>query len=40
MSIVPVLIIAPSVLVFKEKVNPKEMIGAAIAVIGVVTFFL
>jgi len=40
MSIVPVLIIAPSVLVFKEKVNLKEMIGAAIAVIGVVTFFL
>ncbi|BDX38034.1 hypothetical protein CYCD_13890 [Tenuifilaceae bacterium CYCD] len=40
MSIVPVLIIAPSVLVFKEKVNVKEMVGAVIAVMGVVTFFL
>ncbi|HOZ15346.1 MAG TPA: DMT family transporter [Tenuifilaceae bacterium] len=40
MSIVPVLIIAPSVLIFKEKVNFKEMIGAVITVIGVITFFL
>ncbi|MGE0076768.1 MAG: DMT family transporter [Bacteroidales bacterium] len=40
MSVVPVLIIAPSVLIFKEKVNFKEMVGAAIAVLGVITFFL
>lgn len=40
MSIVPVLIIAPSALIFKEKINPKEIVGAVIAVGGVVTFFL
>lgn len=40
MSIVPVLIIAPSVFIFKEKINLKEMIGAVITVLGVITFFL
>ncbi|GAB1406054.1 hypothetical protein MASR1M74_32370 [Lentimicrobium sp.] len=40
MSIVPVLIILPSVLLMKEKVAWPEMIGAAIAVAGVVLFFV
>lgn len=40
MAIVPVLIIAPAVIVFKEKVNWKEILGAAITVGGVALFFL
>jgi drug/metabolite transporter (DMT)-like permease len=40
MSIVPVLIIAPAVFIFHEKVNWKEIIGAAITVGGVAIFFL
>ena len=40
MSIVPVLIIPPSILILKEKFNPKELIGAIIAIAGVVLFFV
>ncbi len=40
MSIVPVLIIPPAILIFKEKVNLKEIIGAMIAVGGVALLFL
>jgi len=40
MAIVPVLIIPPAILVFKEKVNTKEIIGAVITVAGVGVFFL
>jgi drug/metabolite transporter (DMT)-like permease len=40
MSIVPVLIIIPSVLIFREKINLKEIIGAIITVAGVAMFFL
>lgn len=40
MSIVPVLIIPPAVIFFKEKFNPKELIGALVAVGGVMLFFL
>jgi len=40
MSIVPVLIIAPAVFLFKEKFNSKELIGALITVGGVMLFFL
>jgi drug/metabolite transporter (DMT)-like permease len=40
MAIVPVLIIPPAVFFFKEKVNWKEIIGAVIAVVGVLIFFL
>lgn len=39
-SIVPVLIIAPAILIFHEKVNWKEIIGAIITVSGVAIFFL
>jgi len=40
MSIVPVLIIAPAILIFKEKFNSKELVGAVITVGGVMLFFL
>ena len=40
MAIVPVLIIPPSILLFKEKVNWKEILGAIITVSGVALFFL
>jgi drug/metabolite transporter (DMT)-like permease len=40
MAIVPVLIIPPSVILFKEKVTLKEVSGAILAVGGVALFFL
>ncbi|MDP4281534.1 MAG: DMT family transporter [Bacteroidota bacterium] len=40
MAIVPVLIIPPSILIFKEKVTLREIIGAVVAVGGVALFFL
>jgi drug/metabolite transporter (DMT)-like permease len=40
MAIVPVLIIIPSVLFFKEKTTLKEIIGAVISVVGIGFFFL
>ena len=40
MAMVPVLIIAPSVLLFKEKVTLREVAGALIAVAGVAVLFL
>ena len=40
MSMAPVFIIAPAVLIFKEKLKWKEVIGALIAVAGVALFFL
>lgn len=40
MAISPVLIIPPSIILFKEKVNWKEILGAVITVGGVAIFFL
>lgn len=40
MAIVPVLIIPPSIVLFKEKVTLKEIAGAILAVAGVALFFL
>ncbi len=40
MAIVPVLIIPPAVIFFKEKITVKEVIGAVIAVLGVGLLFL
>jgi drug/metabolite transporter (DMT)-like permease len=40
MSIVPVLIIPPAIILFKEKVNWKEIVGAIITVGGVAVFFI
>jgi len=40
MAIVPILIIPPAVIVFKEKVTIKEFIGALVAVLGVTLYFI
>lgn len=40
MAISPVIIIAPAIILFKEKVNWKEILGAIITVAGVALFFL
>jgi drug/metabolite transporter (DMT)-like permease len=40
MAIIPVLIIPPAILLYKEKVTLKEVIGALIALSGVVLFFI
>jgi drug/metabolite transporter (DMT)-like permease len=40
MAIVPVLIIPPAVVLFKERVTVREVAGAFVAVIGVVILFL
>lgn len=40
MAIVPVLIIPPAVIFFKEKITFKEIIGSLIAVGGVILFFM
>jgi len=40
MAIVPVLIIPPAVILFKEKVTFREIMGAIIAVLGVALLFL
>ena len=39
MALVPVLIIVPSVIVFKERVTVREVIGAVVAVVGVGLLF-
>ncbi len=39
-SIVPVLIIPLSIFILKEKISPKEIIGAIISVIGVTVLFV
>jgi drug/metabolite transporter (DMT)-like permease len=40
MAIIPVLIIPPAILIYKEKVTIKEVIGAFIALGGIVLFFI
>jgi drug/metabolite transporter (DMT)-like permease len=40
MSIVPVLIIAPSAMILKEKVALREILGSVVAVAGVFALFL
>jgi drug/metabolite transporter (DMT)-like permease len=40
MATIPILIIAPSVFIFKQKITVKEIIGAVISVIGVAMFFV
>jgi len=40
MAIVPVLIIPPSIILFKEKVSLREFVGAVVAVVGVAILFL
>ncbi|HUW92187.1 MAG TPA: DMT family transporter, partial [Bacteroidales bacterium] len=40
MAIVPILIIIPSVIIYKEKLTRAEVIGAIISVCGVALFFM
>ncbi len=40
MAIVPVLIIPPAILLLKEKVTIKEVMGSLVAVVGVIILFL
>jgi drug/metabolite transporter (DMT)-like permease len=40
MSLTPVLIIPPAVLLKKEKVTVREIVGAVVAVCGVILFFI
>jgi drug/metabolite transporter (DMT)-like permease len=40
MAIVPILIIPPSLLLFKQKITASEIIGAFLSVIGVAMFFI
>lgn len=40
MALVPVLIIAPSAIIYREKITLKEVAGAVLAVSGVAMFFL
>jgi len=39
-SIVPVVIIPFSIIIFKEKVTPREILGAIVSVTGVVLLFI
>lgn len=40
MALVPILIIGPSVFLFKQAISRREIIGALISVLGVILFFL
>lgn len=40
MAMVPIFIIAPSVIIYKEKVSLSEIIGAVLSVAGVALFFI
>lgn len=40
MAMVPILIIPPSIILFKHKITIREMIGAILGVLGVVLFFI
>lgn len=40
MALTPIIIIAPAVFLFKQKVTPTEIIGAIISVVGVSFFFI
>jgi drug/metabolite transporter (DMT)-like permease len=40
MAIVPILIIAPAVWIYKEKLTTAEIFGAVISVAGVAMFFI
>jgi drug/metabolite transporter (DMT)-like permease len=40
MSIVPVLIIAPYMILYKQKISTREILGAVVSVLGVILFFV
>jgi drug/metabolite transporter (DMT)-like permease len=40
MAIVPVLILVPAVLIYRQKVTPAELAGALLSVGGIAVFFI
>jgi drug/metabolite transporter (DMT)-like permease len=40
MALVPVFIILPAIIIYKEKVTLREILGAFVSVAGVALFFL
>ena len=40
MSLVPIFIIVPSAIMFKEKIKPQQVIGAIISIVGASLFFM
>ena len=40
MALVPIFIIAPSAIMFKEKIKPQQVIGAVVSIAGATMFFL
>jgi len=40
MALVPIFIIAPSAIMFKEKIKPQQVIGAVVSIAGASLFFL
>lgn len=40
MALVPIFIIVPSAIMFKEKIKPQQIIGAVVSIIGASIFFL
>jgi drug/metabolite transporter (DMT)-like permease len=40
MALVPIFIIIPSAILYKERIKPAEVIGAIISVAGVALFFI
>jgi drug/metabolite transporter (DMT)-like permease len=40
MSLVPIFIILPSSIMFKEKIKPQQIIGAVVSIAGAILFFL
>jgi drug/metabolite transporter (DMT)-like permease len=40
LGLTPILIIVPSILLFKQKVKPLEILGALLAVLGSAVFFM
>lgn len=39
-SVSPIIIIPASIMIFKEKVTPKEILGAVVSIVGVILLFL
>jgi len=40
MGLVPIFIIVPSAIMFKEKIRPQQVIGAIISIAGATLFFI
>jgi drug/metabolite transporter (DMT)-like permease len=40
MALTPILILLPSALLYRQRIRPKEWIGAWVSILGVALFFL